>query len=77
MKYRLLAAVLVLAASPAFAQAPANMPPYTPPQTADGHPDLQGIWEVLNAAAWDIQDHGARLGVPAGRGVVVGNDIPY
>jgi hypothetical protein len=26
---------------------------------------------------WDIQDHHARLGVPAGQGVVEGNDIPY
>ena len=42
-----------------------------------GHPDLSGIWEVLNTAAWDIQDHAASLGVPAGQGVVVGNDIPY
>ncbi len=48
-----------------------------PPRTADGRPDLQGIWQVVNAAAWDIQDHNARLGVPAGRGVVEGNEIPY
>ena len=53
------------------------MPPYTPPKTSFGHPDIQGIWQVLDTAAWDIQDHGASLGVPAGRGVVVGNDIPY
>ena len=50
---------------------------YAPPRTADGHPDLQGIWQVLNTAAWDIQDHQAQLGVPAGKGVVEGNDIPY
>lgn len=50
---------------------------YTPPRTPDGRPDLQGIWQVLNTAAWDIQDHPARLGVPAGHGVVEGNDIPY
>ena len=37
---------------------------------ADGKPDLSGIWQVLNTAAWDIQDHAASLGVPArtGRG---------
>src|SRR6187549_2148773 len=57
--------------------AQASAQTYTPPKTADGHPDLQGIWQVLNTAAWDIQDHGASLGVPAGRGVVEGNDIPY
>jgi hypothetical protein len=50
---------------------------YAPPRTPDGHPDLQGFWQVLNTAAWDIQDHHAQLGVPAGKGVVEGNDIPY
>ena len=47
------------------------------PRTPDGKPNLQGIWQVLNTAAWDIQDHSARLGVPAGQGVVVGGEIPY
>jgi hypothetical protein len=61
----------------AYAQAPANMPPYTPPKLANGQPDISGIWQVLNTAAWDLQDHGASLGVPAGRGVVVDNEIPY
>jgi hypothetical protein len=50
---------------------------YAPPRTPDGHPDLQGIWQILNTAAWDIQDHQAQLGVPAGRGVVEGHEIPY
>ena len=50
---------------------------YAPPRTPDGHPDLQGIWQVLNTAAWDIEDHGARLGVPAGHGVVEAGPIPY
>jgi hypothetical protein len=47
------------------------------PRTPDGKPNLQGIWQVLNTAAWDIQDHAARLGVPAGQGVVEGNELPY
>ena len=42
-----------------------------------GKPSLQGIWQVLTTASWDIQDHQARLGVPAGQGIVDGNDIPY
>lgn len=50
---------------------------YTPPRTWDGQPDLQGVWQVLNTAAWNIQDHNAQLGVPAGRGVVEGNELPY
>ena len=47
------------------------------PRTADGRPDLSGIWQVLNSAAWDIRPHNAKNGVPAGLGVVVENDIPY
>ena len=51
--------------------------PYSPPRTVDGQPDLQGIWQAVNTAAWDIQDHAGQLGVPAGQGVVEGNEIPY
>ena len=46
-------------------------------RAANGSPDLSGVWQVLNTAAWDIQDHSASLGVPAGQGVVEGNEIPY
>ena len=67
----LLAVLLSLAAAPAAAQAPALA------RTSDGKPNLQGVWQVLNTAAWDIQDHAARLGVPAGQSIVVGNEIPY
>ena len=38
---------------------------------------LQGVWQVLNTAAWDLEDHGASLGTPAGYGVVEGGRIPY
>ena len=50
---------------------------YRAPRAPDGHPDLQGIWQAVNAAAWDIEDHAARLGVPAGYGVVEGGELPY
>jgi hypothetical protein len=46
-------------------------------RTASGTPDLSGFWQVSNSAAWDIQDHRARKGVPAGQSVVEGNEIPY
>src|ERR1700737_375507 len=60
---------------------------YKAPRTADGKPDLNGVWQALNTANWDIQDHAARSGplavlgaafsIPAGQGVVEGNDVPY
>ena len=46
-------------------------------RTADGKPDLSGIWQVMNTAAWDIQDHNAQKGIPAGQGVVEGSELPY
>ena len=74
-----LMAVLVLAAMPnaQTSTSTAQAQTYTPPRTLDGHSDLQGIWQAINAAAWDIEDHQARLGVPAGYGVVAGGVLPY
>ena len=81
MRPRLMHSVMVavaLSLAPVTAQAQAAEPhAYVSARTPDGHPDLQGVWQVLNTAAWDIQDHSARLGVPAGQGVVEGNEIPY
>jgi len=64
----LIASILILAASPAFAQVP---------RTADGKPDLSGIWQAFNTANIDLQDHLAKRGEPAGQSVVEGNEIPY
>ena len=50
---------------------------YSPPRTAGGHPDLQGIWQVVNTAAWNLEAHSAALGIPAGQSVVEGGTIPY
>jgi hypothetical protein len=47
------------------------------PRTADGKPNLQGIWQVRNRAAVNLEDHPARYGMPAGRSVVEGGEIPY
>ena len=68
------ALALVLSVAPAAAQ---TTDTYRPPRTPDGHPDLQGIWQVINTAAWDLEDHTASLGVPAGQAVVMGGAIPY
>ena len=56
---------------------PASAQRYQAPRTADGRPDLQGVWQALNTAVWNIQDHSAELGVPAGQGIVEGNELPY
>lgn len=54
-----------------------------------GHPNLNGIWEVMNTADWDLEPHDAQeapaapevlgaLGAePPGQGVVEGGAIPY
>jgi hypothetical protein len=65
-------AVVIVSAAPVIGQTA-----YTPLRTQDGQPDLQGIWQVVNTAAWNIEDHNASLGVPAGRAVVEGDGIPY
>jgi hypothetical protein len=71
--------------SAAFLQA--QTAPYRAPRLA-GHPDLNGIWESVNTANWNLQDHPASPGplwetgaigsVPAGRTVIDGGGpIPY
>jgi hypothetical protein len=47
------------------------------PRTAEGKPDLSGFWQSLNSANWNVEDHRAEKGIPAGRSVVVGDEIPY
>lgn len=71
-------AVSSLAPTPIGAQAPAATgSAYRGPRTPDGKPNLNGIWQVLSTANWNLQAHSAEDGVPAGQGVVEGNEIPY
>ena len=75
-----LAAIVVLSVTtaPVMAQAlAAKASADMPHKLADGKPDLNGIWEAMNTASWDIQDHNGQWGVPPGLGVVEGNEIPY
>jgi len=75
-------AALFLAAIGVSAQ-PAPQPHRLP----DGKPDLNGIWQALNTANWDLQEHAARTGQvvamgaigaePGGPGVVESGEIPY
>ena len=76
---------LRLAVMPTASEAQAQA--YKAPRTADGKANLNGIWQALNTANWDLQAHAARPGqvvalgaigaVPAGLGVVEGDEIPY
>ena len=54
----ILIAALWLATSPT--SVPAQV--YQPARAADGKPDLNGIWQAMNTANWDIQDHPAKQG---------------
>src|SRR5438093_10913631 len=50
---------------------------YNGPRTPDRKPELNGIWQVLGSAHWNVEAHSASEGVPAGFGVVAGGTIPY
>ena len=67
------ALLLPVVQAPAAGQGPAT----SIPRAADGKPDLSGIWQTMNSAAWNVEDHAASSGVPAGQGVVEGGTIPY
>jgi hypothetical protein len=58
-------------------QKPAPASGYNGPRTPDKKPDLNGIWQVVNTAHWNIEAHSASEGVPAGFSVVEGGTIPY
>ena len=56
-------------------------PPQAPdthlPRTPEGTPDFSGIWQAFTTASWNLEDHSAAEGVPAGHSVVEGGAIPY
>lgn len=58
------------------------------PETLGGHPNLNGIWQALNSAHWNLEAHnaealdafwqmGAIAAIPAGTSVVREGTIPY
>jgi hypothetical protein len=77
-------AALLLAVRPSDGQTAAYRAPRLQQSTA---PNLNGTWQVMNTANWDIQDHmGGRAPVlasgawgaePPGLGIVENNEIPY
>ena len=78
------AALMTVAAGPAFAQAGVQQP-----ARIDSKPNLNGIWQAVNTANWNLEPHaaapnpvadrqiGATGAIPAGLGVVEGGTIPY
>jgi hypothetical protein len=64
-----LAAAALLPSPPAAAQAQARRPNL--PRTAGGKPDLNGIWQVLNTANYDLEAHAARAALAFRPGPVV------
>jgi len=81
-------AALALAGFPALGQQ--AQAPYRAPRTADGKPNLNGIWQAMNNANWDLEGHaagmpakevvgilGAQFATPPDLGVVDGGSIPY
>jgi hypothetical protein len=64
-----------------------SFPAYRAPRLA-GHPDLNGLWQALVTADWDLRDHEAQPGLhpelegaydagPAGQSIIEGGEIPY
>ena len=80
-KISMAAAAVILTAAGQTATA------YKAPHGPDGHPNLNGIWQAMNTANWDLQDHvakqslvlemGAEGAEPGGLSVVEGATIPY
>ena len=74
--------VFLAPTTPAVGQAPPSVP-----RTHDGKPNLNGIWQAMVGANWNLEDHGASAGpffqegavgaIPAGQSIVDGGDIPY
>jgi hypothetical protein len=72
------------------AAAPAGQAQYRAPRTPDGKPNMNGIWQTMTNANYDIEAHSAMgapaamaqqigtLGaIPPGVGIVEGGELPY
>jgi hypothetical protein len=80
------AVCLLFSVAPVFGQA--QGPAYKAPRTKDGKADLNGIWQAMSTAEWDLRAHaaaqgpvlslGAQFSIPPGPGVIDGDgQIPY
>jgi hypothetical protein len=84
----LFAAVTALAQATRPPAQTTQAPAYRAPRTKDGKPNLNGIWQAMNEANWDIEPHSAAAGPfwqlgaayaqPPGLGIIEGGGtIPY
>jgi hypothetical protein len=82
MKMRPFLLLLTLLATTATAAVPADV------ARLAGKPNLNGIWQAMNSANWNLEAHsaakldalwstGALFAIPAGKSVIVGGQIPY
>jgi len=84
------AALMTMTAPVAYAQQGAPAAPN--PARIEGKPNLNGVWQVMSTANWNLEPHSAQSGplgpqgerllgtwsaMPAGLGVVEGGVIPY
>jgi hypothetical protein len=71
-----------------LAPAVAQQRPANNPARIAGKPNLNGVWQAINTAHWNLEDHsasglsafwqlGAIAAIPAGQSVVEGGTIPY
>ena len=80
---------LVAALALCACRAPDRRTRQAAPRRVGGHPNLNGIWQAMNSAHWNLEGHAAsqlkdfwRLGatsapIPAGQSVVKEGKIPY
>jgi hypothetical protein len=79
---------LTAAAAITIAAAAAAQPQLDRPARIGGRPNFNGIWQAVNTAYWNLEDHsaeavkdiwqlGALFAIPAGQSVVRGGTIPY
>ena len=83
--FPLVAAVAVIVSSVSI-QHVGGQTTYRAPRFFEGKPNLNGIWQALGNAHWDLEAHHAQAGPPqfgalfaspGGAGVVEGGRIPY